>query len=165
MSTVTPITEARDEYDDQFAALCAAFDRGYTADRRAALRAAFVGKLSAAQVARTVERLIGESGPEKMPTVREIWQAYRSLRAAAPARKVERVVEHTWPPWHAAANVILIGCAQRHPGRESRAGWELARRLGADFQLLADDGDAQPYDALKATMLAEYARLPMQAAP
>ena len=69
------------------------------------------------------------------------------------------------PIWHATANACLIGCSITYPGRDSRAGWALARRLGADFQLLADDGDAQPFDALKAAMLREYAHLPMQVAP
>ena len=154
------VSNLRDEFDDQFAALCAAFDRGYTADRREAMRTAFVGKLSAAQVARIVEKLVGESGPEKMPTVREIWQAHRSLRAPAP-RSAPDKLQHVWPPWQASANACLIRCAQQFPGRDSTGGWNLARRLGHQFQLLADDGDVQSFDALRAAMLTEYARLPV----
>lgn len=162
MSAVTPISDARDEFDVQFAALCAAFDRGYTADRREAMRSSFVGKLSAAQVARLVERMVGEGGPERMPTVRDMWQTWRAMRAPAPRSEPEKPV-HVWPQWHASANVCLIVCAQRYPGRDSRAGWNLARRLGGQFQALADDGDAQPFGALRAAMLAEYARLPVVA--
>lgn len=162
-ANVTPIGDARDEIDDQFAALCAAFDRGYTADRRMALRAAFVGKLSAAQVARVVEKLLGPDGPEKMPTVREIWQAHRSLRVAPPRRDSElpRAQVETWD---GHANAVLIRCALAHPGRDSHAGWQLARRLAAQFRVLAEDGDPDAtYAALRAALLTEYGRLPVAA--
>lgn len=69
------------------------------------------------------------------------------------------------PRWHAAANVLLIGCTQRYPGRDPRAGWALARRLGDMWQLLADDGDpGATYDGLRDAMLAEYERLPVREA-
>ncbi len=157
---MTAVTQLRDEYDNQFAALCAAFDRSYSSDRREAMRASFVGKLTAAQVARMVERLVGEHGPERMPTVREMWTAYRALRAPRPTPPAA-------PPgaelsrWNAAANTALFFAAIAHPGRDSAAGWDLARRLGQQFQALADDGDpAATFDTLKAAVLREYATLP-----
>lgn len=157
------VSNLRDEFDDQFAALCAAFDRSYTADRREALRTAFVGKLSAVQVARVVEKLLGPDGPEKMPSVREIWQAHRSLRAAQP----KRVSEQERPPvetWDGHANAVLIRCALAHQGRDSHAGWQLARRLAAQFRVLAEDGDPDAtYAALRAALLTEYGRLPVAA--
>lgn len=162
-ATVTPIDASRDEFDDLFAALCAGFDRGYTVDRRNGLRTAFVGKLSAVQVARVVEKLLGPDGPERMPTVREIWQAHRSLRAAPPRRtsEMERATVETWD---GHANAILMRCALVYPGRDSRAGWELARRMADQFRTLAEDGDSDAtYDALKAAMLGEYGRLPVAA--
>ena len=68
------------------------------------------------------------------------------------------------PRWDAAANVALIGCAVAYPGRDSRAGWELARRLAAQFRVLAEDGDPDAtYAALTAAMLGEYGRLPVAA--
>lgn len=154
------VSNLRDEFDDQFAALCAAFDRSYTADRREALRTAFVAKLSVAQVARIVERCVGESGLDRMPTVRDMWTVWRSMRAAAPVREESRPV-HTWPQWQASANVCLIVCAQRYPGRDSRAGWDLSRRLGGQFQVLADDGDARTFSELRAAIASEYERLPV----
>lgn len=160
MSTVTPIAAARDEIDEHLATLCAGFDRGYTADRRNALRTAFVGKLSAPQLARLVEHLLGERGAEKMPSVREMWAAWRSLRAPA-MRSVEQAPPGPeWSDWHRSANIALLSCARAFPRRDPQAAWELARRLGAQFQALADDGDAQPFEQLKAAMLHEYARLP-----
>jgi hypothetical protein len=161
MTTVTAITAARDEIDDHLATMCAAFDRGYTADRRNALRTAFVGKLSAPQIARLVEHLVGEQGADKMPTVREMWAAWRSLRAPARPRVEQAAAAgHGWSEWHRSANVALLSCAREYPRRDPQAGWEIARRLGAQFQTLADDGDAQPFESLKAAMLREYARLP-----
>ena len=160
---VTPIHDARDEFDDQFAALCAAFDRGYTIDRKQALRTAFVGKLTILQVSRVVEKLLGPDGPEKMPSVREIWQTHRTMRAAPPKRESElpRAPVETWD---GHANVILIGCAQAHLGRDGRDGWELARRMAAQFRSLAEDGDpAATFAGLKSAMLTEYARLPVVA--
>ena len=66
------------------------------------------------------------------------------------------------PIWHATATACLIGCSITYPGRDSTAGWNLARRLGAQFQALADDGDpAATFVALKASMLGEYGRLPV----
>ena len=158
--TVTPI---RDEFDDQFAALCAAFDRGYTADRREAFRTSFVGKLSVVQVARMVERLVGEYGPEKMPTVREMWQTFRALKARGGPAGADQ--EHrpavVWSRWHQAANAAMFFAAIAHPGKDSRAGWQLARRLGDQFEALGADGDPEAtFDAMKAAMLREYARLP-----
>lgn len=67
------------------------------------------------------------------------------------------------PRWHATANACLIGCSITYPGRDSAAGWNIARRLGQQFQALADDGDpAATFAALKAALLTEYARLPLQ---
>lgn len=154
------VTNLRDEFDDQFAALCAAFDRGYTSDRREAMRTAFVGKLSAAQVARIVERMVADGGPERMPTVRDMWQTWRTMRAPAP-RSEPAKPQHVWPQWQGSANVCLITCAQRYPGRDSAAGWNLARRLGQQFQALADDGDARTFSELRAAIASEYERLPV----
>lgn len=159
--SATPITANRDEFDDHFAALCAAFDRGYTADRREAFRTAFVGKLSAAQVARIVERMVGEAGPERMPTIRDLWQAHRAMRAPGPVRQSDQRPAISLPPWQASANVALLSCAIAYPGRDDRSGWQLARRLGEQYQALTEDGDPEAtFDRLKVSMLREYARLP-----
>lgn len=152
-----------DDYDGQFSALCAAFDRAYTPERRTAYRAAFVGKLSAAQVARAVERLIGEGGPDRMPTVSQIWEAHKAARARAPYRgpsghgALQEPPQA--PPWVLAARRMLIRCAWLHPGKDARQGWQLADRLGAQFQALADDGDPQQPAQLQSALLAEYSKL------
>ncbi len=68
--------------------------------------------------------------------------------------------------WNRSANVCLLSCAIVHPGRDGRAGWALARRLGQQFQVLADDGDpAATFNALKSAMLLEYADLPAWSRP
>lgn len=149
-----------DEFDEQFSVLCAAFDRSYTSERREAYRTAFVGKLTAAQVARIVERVLGEQGPEKLPSIRELWQTWRALRAAAPRRIEQTPTGSEWSDWDRSANIALLSCARLYPERNPQDGWDLARRLGAQFQALADDGDAQTFQQLKAAMLREYERLP-----
>lgn len=154
------MTEPADAVDRQFSALCAAYDRAYTPERRSAFRAAF-RSLTAAQVARMVERLLDGHGPERMPTVHECWQAHRSIEArreaGAPAGLRDQV---NLSPWHREANRFLVHCAISHPGKDSRAGYRLAKRLADQFEALANDGDpAASLPRMAAALLREYERL------
>ena len=72
-------SEDREQFDAQVATLCAAYNVPL-GDRPAAMWQAFE-KISLSEFARMVEYAMGESGPEKFPTVKQLWNIRRDLRA------------------------------------------------------------------------------------
>lgn len=109
----------REEFAPLFAALCAAYDRPVTPEREAAYWQAFHG-LHVAGWQRLVETCLGEDGPERMPTVRALWDVRAKLKRAAPA--INRQDEAA--PWHGSESRRLLNCmlirwlwAEREAGR------------------------------------------------
>ena len=149
-----------DAVDRQFSALCAAYDRQYTNERREPFRSAF-RLLTASQVARMVERLLDGHGPERMPTIHECWQAHRSIEAARNRDDPGTPQEINLPAWQREANRLLIHCATSHPGKDSRAGYRLAKRIAEQFEALANDRDPDATLGRMATaLLDQYQKLP-----
>jgi hypothetical protein len=82
-----------DEFDKALAQLCAGFNVPCTEERREAYGRAF-RKLSPLMWDRLVDYALSEDGPDKMPTVRELWSIRRELRAQLP-----QAATPTQPPW------------------------------------------------------------------
>lgn len=92
-------TTDRVEFDAQMAQLCAAFnvpDKGQAAAYWIAFR-----RLSLIEFARIIEAALGPDGPEKMPTVKQLWRIRAELKTAAgPAGAtltpdlIERLITH-----------------------------------------------------------------------
>jgi hypothetical protein len=68
----------RDEFDSQLAILCAGYDRP-VGDRSEAYWKG-CAKMSLIEFARIVDYALGEQGPEKIPTVNQLWRLRSQLR-------------------------------------------------------------------------------------
>jgi hypothetical protein len=73
----------RSECDEQTTRLCAAYNVPANAERLDAYWTAF-GKLGAVEFARMIEHCLTDQGPEKMPSVRQVWDVRRQLRTRIP---------------------------------------------------------------------------------
>lgn len=93
-----------DDFDRAFAKLCAAFNVPCTNERRSAYRQAF-GKIHLAGWERLIEYCLSEEGPEKFPTVKQLWILRKEMRHSAPAA---REPEKAWDPWLVRANLALL---------------------------------------------------------
>lgn len=78
------VSSDREAFEEQFAALCAGFNVPCTLPRR---HAYFLGlaKMTIAQFARVVERVLTEANLEDMPTVTALWRVHRERRAVQAA--------------------------------------------------------------------------------
>jgi hypothetical protein len=112
-------TVTADESDGLLAAICAVWDRPYTEARRTALRAAFVGKLPPAALARLLEWASGEQAPERMPTISQLWSAYHGLRERARPRPAAAVVPEL-DPWVRSANWHMLAVCLRSVARRTK---------------------------------------------
>ena len=95
----------RKEFDGYVAKLCA----GYNAplgDKPEAYWTAF-SKLSLIEFARCVEFALGESGPEKLPTVRGIWDIRRQLKTRLSQRDPEKLLPDQ-PKWLKLINSMFL---------------------------------------------------------
>lgn len=93
------------QFELQLRTLCAGFNVPPTPERLEAYEKAF-GKLNAAMWARMVEHCLAEAGPNRMPTVRELWDIRRELRVGPPQYIHERKETDGWQgdAWDLAAN-------------------------------------------------------------
>lgn len=73
----------RPEFERQVSLICAAYNVPM-GDRGAAYWTAF-NRLGIIEFARIVERVIGPDGPDKMPTVKQLWDIRRELKHPKPA--------------------------------------------------------------------------------
>jgi hypothetical protein len=107
------VTPEPDEFDKTLAVLCAGFNVPCTEDRQRAYGKAF-RKIPPAGWERLVDYCLGEEGPERMPSVRELWRARSEMRARAPADRPPSV-EIPWhgDQWDAAANRHLLAHIMR----------------------------------------------------
>ena len=102
-------TGMTDEWTTAMTELCAAYNIPATAERLAAYRKS-LGKLHIASWHKLVEHCLGPKGPEKMPTVPQLWRIHRELRAAfAPIKAREQDEEFT--KWEIHANKVLFQLA------------------------------------------------------
>jgi hypothetical protein len=100
--------EPPDEFDQQFAALCAGFNKPCTVERRVAYRKS-LGRLPAVSWARLVEHCLSEQGPDELPTTKRCWLIYRELRAPRPVYVHEQLeLPEARDPWRAVANRHLL---------------------------------------------------------
>lgn len=101
------VTDLFDAFDHALAKLCAAFNIPCTNERRAAFRQAF-GKIHVAGWERLVDHCLGEHGPEKFPTVKQLWGIRNDMRAAPAHAAAAKEPEAFWDPWLVQANQRLL---------------------------------------------------------
>lgn len=102
------------EFESQLATLCAGYNVPCTAERLEAYGKAF-GNLHPAQWARLIEHCLSEAGPDRMPTVRDLWGMRRDLRAGPPTYVHEqRQLLEEFDAWAIEANRHLFAYLLRH---------------------------------------------------
>lgn len=177
MSSVTPLN---DEFDATLGELCAAYDKPFTNERRAAYRKS-LGKLGQVGWARLVDHCIGESGPERMPTTRECWQIYRKLRNWRPPTQVsaetqapdlshsERAINGMLVKWISVEVTsgrrkpftTASGTPRTIPNGELRERVRVIREIAEAHELMVSEGDPEATEErLRASFTAAMARIP-----
>lgn len=164
-----------DDWDLKFSELCAAYDKPYTNERRAAYRKG-MQKLHSAAWLRLLEHCISEAGPEKFPTVRDLWAIHRKLRswtARAPKANTEewrgshslRVVNLMFYRWMVAQMPLRVASKDNAGKPRSIPDAELAARrracisLAETEEIMRADGQAS-LEHLQESFNVAMARIP-----
>lgn len=97
----------REEFEKLIAELCAGFN--VPPGERPAAYWKGLAKMSLGQFARVVEQALGEDGPEKIPTVRAVWDLHRKRRSEVFVRPVQTEAEWDGDQWDDRANKRFMG--------------------------------------------------------
>lgn len=109
-----------DEFDKALGVLCAGFNVPCTEERRAAYRKAF-GQFEGLAWERLIGHCLSERGPERMPSVSQLWGIRAEMRARAPTQPKDSAPEWPGGAWALAANRHLLA----HLVRKAVAkGWQ-----------------------------------------